>query len=194
MAAMDAIPATTDETYSDRLLAFTIPARHARGRLVRLDDTLDVITEREHKFPGSYLRRAMAGLDTALWDLRGKLEGKPVVELLGGSAGARIPMYKTLFPGEGIEDAIAHAKKYGALKLHVGKMDVSGSQDEIVGLVKLVREAVGHDVMLMADAFMNWDVETTLRVADQVAEYGLAWLEEPLPPDSPFVKSALRAR
>ena len=37
-----------------------------------LDDLLDLVTEREHKFPGSYLRRAMAGLDTAIWDLRGK--------------------------------------------------------------------------------------------------------------------------
>ncbi len=50
---------------------------------IDFDDTLDIITEREHKFPGSYLRRAMAGLDTALWDMRGKVEGKPVVSLLG---------------------------------------------------------------------------------------------------------------
>src|SRR5260221_8398470 len=42
------------------------------------------IEEREHKFPGSYRWRALAGLDTALWDLHGKLAGKPVVELLGG--------------------------------------------------------------------------------------------------------------
>ncbi len=61
-------------------------APHALGR-----DVLDIvrlvteIPEREHKFPGSYLRRALAGLDTALWDLWGKLEeGKPVCSLLGG--------------------------------------------------------------------------------------------------------------
>src|SRR5258706_2191948 len=53
-------------------------------------DALDIaalverIEEREHKFPGSYRCRALAGLDTALWDLHGKLAGKPVVELLGG--------------------------------------------------------------------------------------------------------------
>ena len=41
-----------------------------------LEDTLRRIYEREHKFPGSYLRRAQAGLDTAVWDLRGKLAGK----------------------------------------------------------------------------------------------------------------------
>lgn len=63
-------------------------ARHALG-LDALDfaDTLNLISEREHKYPGSYLRRAMTGLDTALLDLRGKLEGRPVTSLLGGSLG-----------------------------------------------------------------------------------------------------------
>ncbi len=45
---------------------------------------IERIEAREHKFPGSYRCRALAGLDTAMWDLRGKLAGKPVVELLGG--------------------------------------------------------------------------------------------------------------
>src|SRR5680860_1094041 len=52
-----------------------------------LDDLLDLVAEAEHKFPGSYLRRAMAGFDTALWDLRGRLAGKSVAELLGGTPG-----------------------------------------------------------------------------------------------------------
>lgn len=46
-----------------------------------------LVEEREHKFPGSYRCRALAGLDTALWDLRGRQEDKPVVELLGGTPG-----------------------------------------------------------------------------------------------------------
>ena len=54
---------------------------------IMLNDTLDLITEKEHKFPGSYLRRAMAGFDTAVWDLYGRQQSKPVAELLGGSAG-----------------------------------------------------------------------------------------------------------
>ena len=51
------------------------------------DDLADFVFEREHKFPGSYLLRALAGLDTALWDLKGKTEKKPVVSLIGGSPG-----------------------------------------------------------------------------------------------------------
>ena len=57
------------------------------AEITDLDDTLDRITEREHKFPGSYLRRAMAGLDTAIWDLRAKAAGVPVTVLLGGTPG-----------------------------------------------------------------------------------------------------------
>src|SRR5436309_5584699 len=48
-----------------------------------IDSLMDSIPEREHKFPGSYLVRAMTGLDTALWALRGKREGKSVCELIG---------------------------------------------------------------------------------------------------------------
>ena len=50
-------------------------------------DHLQLIIEKEHKFPGSYLLRAIAGLDTALWDLYGKLLDKPVASLIGGKPG-----------------------------------------------------------------------------------------------------------
>ena len=53
-----------------------------------IDEMLDLVRDREHKFPGSYLRRAMGGLDTALWDLRGKKEEKSVCELICGKPGS----------------------------------------------------------------------------------------------------------
>ena len=46
---------------------------------------ITLVEAREHKFPGTYRCRANAGLDTALWDLHGRVAGKPVVELLGGA-------------------------------------------------------------------------------------------------------------
>jgi L-alanine-DL-glutamate epimerase-like enolase superfamily enzyme len=60
-------------------------APHALGAdALNIESLVAAIPEREHKYPGSYLRRALAGLDTALWDLRGKLDNKSVCELLGG--------------------------------------------------------------------------------------------------------------
>ena len=62
-------------------------APHALGTdALDFADTLALIGEREHKYPGSYLRRAMAGLDTALWDLRGK-----VGRQAGGQSAGRQP-------------------------------------------------------------------------------------------------------
>ena len=64
-------------------------APHALGQdALDLERLSDLVLEREHKFPGSYMCRALCGLDTALWDLRGRLEGKSVCELLGGDAAA----------------------------------------------------------------------------------------------------------
>ena len=78
-------------TYHSDITCMVLHRQVARWMLGRdttdLDDLLDFVTEREHKFPGSYLRRAMAGVDTAIWDLRGKQAGKPVASLLGGTPG-----------------------------------------------------------------------------------------------------------
>src|SRR5438045_3770841 len=52
-----------------------------------IDALTDKVIEREHKFPGSYIKRALGGLDTAIWDIRGKQAGQPVVSLLGGTPG-----------------------------------------------------------------------------------------------------------
>ncbi|MGI9401430.1 MAG: mandelate racemase/muconate lactonizing enzyme family protein, partial [Rhizobiaceae bacterium] len=63
-------------------------APHSLGSSVEdIEGIIDLIPEREHKFPGSYVIRAIGGLETALWDLHGKREGKPVCELLGGTTG-----------------------------------------------------------------------------------------------------------
>src|SRR5260370_15301999 len=60
-------------------------APHALGEPADdIEGLVATIPEREHKFPGSHLYRPLAGLDTALWDLRGKRTGRSVCELLGG--------------------------------------------------------------------------------------------------------------
>ena len=61
----------------------------------------------------------------------------------------------------------------------MGRMSV---HDALVQLAQ-VRTLMGSDIQLMADAFMAWDLDTALDVVKRVAEYDLAWLEEPLPCD-----------
>ncbi len=57
-----------------------------------LDDLLDLVTEREHKFPGSYLRRAIGGFDTAVWDLWGNKRESPSLHFWVVSQASCAPM------------------------------------------------------------------------------------------------------
>jgi len=66
-------------------------APHALGTdAMDIEPLVTRITELEHKFPGSYLRRALGGLDTALWDLQGKVQELPVCNLIGAGQGTRL--------------------------------------------------------------------------------------------------------
>jgi len=91
-----------------------------------LENTLDLIARREHKFPGTYLCRAMAGLDTAVWDLRGKQAGRSVCELLGGEPGPlRVyasSMKRDITPACEAERFLRLREEYGydAFKFRVG--------------------------------------------------------------------------
>jgi L-rhamnonate dehydratase len=123
---------------------------------------------------------AISGVDLALWDLRGKAAGQPVAMLLGGEIGREIPTYTTLLYAD-LHNALARGQQ--AFKVHLKSFDGLDRPDDVVAHVAKVREEIGPDRMLMLDAFMNWDVETTLRVAEKLVSYKLAWLEEPLPPD-----------
>ena len=69
----------------------------------------------------------------------------------------------------------AGAIGYRALKLQVGRLTVDAAVDQLAQ----VRDTLGSEIELMADAFMQWDLETALGVVKQVEKYNLGWLEEP---------------
>jgi L-alanine-DL-glutamate epimerase-like enolase superfamily enzyme len=71
------------------------------------------------------------------------------------------------------------AEGFGAVKLQVGKLDGL----EAVAQLREMRETLGSDVRIMADAFMSWDEEKALQVAEGIADLDIQWLEEPLPAD-----------
>ena len=129
-----------------------------------LDDLLDLVTEREHKFPGSYLRRAMAGIDTAIWDLRAKQQGKPVTELLGGTAGTlrayASSMKRDITPADEATRLKQLRDQYGfdAFKVRAGA-EVGRNKDEWPGrteeIVPVIRRELGDDVDLLIDANLS---------------------------------------
>ncbi len=128
---------------------------------------------------------AMAAVDMALWDLKGKAYGEPVHRLLGGKQHARIRGYASiLFGRDGRETAdIARrwvAAGYTAVKFGWEPMGMSEAVD--IDLVRGAREGLGGAALLI-DAGCVYDARTALRRAHAFAEYQPEWFEEPLRED-----------
>ena len=155
-----------------------------------IERLMDIIPEREHKFPGSHLYRAMCGLDTALWDLRGKLEGKPVCELLGGKArplrAYASSMKRDITPKQEVARLLALRDKSGfdAFKFRVGA-EYGHDVDEWPGrteeIVPAMRKAMGDGVDLLVDANSCYSPRRAIEVGRMLEANGIGHFEEPCP-------------
>jgi len=133
---------------------------------------------------------AISALDTACWDVHGKAEGRPVHALLGGPAQTRVPCYVSrLYALEDMSQLAAEARGWKDLgftcmkqRFGFGPKDGPAGMRRNVELVRTVREAVGEDVELAADAYMGWDFGYTLEMAKLLRDYRVSWIEEPLMP------------
>ncbi len=120
---------------------------------------------------------ALSGVDLALWDLRGKAERRSVADLLGGVRNGRIPTYGTAW--DAIPDAMFG--RHRGYKLHLGTQ--AGDVATLVEATARARHQIGPSCALMVDAWMRWDIPSTLTFAAQAGPLRLDWIEEPLPPD-----------
>jgi L-alanine-DL-glutamate epimerase-like enolase superfamily enzyme len=166
-------------------------APHALGEeAAEIDRLVDRCVEREYKFPGSYVCRAVGGLDTALWDLRGKLAGKSVCELAGGRP-RPYPAYgssmrRDLQPAEEAERLarLREAKGFRAFKIRIGKV-CGHDEDEWPGrtaaLVPAVRAALGEDVALLVDANSCYTPQRAIAVGALLRAHRVCHFEEPCP-------------
>jgi L-alanine-DL-glutamate epimerase-like enolase superfamily enzyme len=152
---------------------------------------VETIPEREHKFPCSYLFRALTGLDTALWDLRGRIEGKSVCELLGGTPRA-FPVYaSSMKRGEITPEAEAErltrlrdAHGFRAFKFRVGREcghDVDEWPGRTDAIVPQVRAALGDRATLLVDGNSAYSPAKAIAVGQMLQDYGVVHFEEPCP-------------
>ena len=148
------------------------------------------IEEREHKYPGSYRCRALAGLDTAMWDLRGKVEGKPVVELIGGQV-RRLRAYASSMKRDITPEAEAarflrlrdehgfHAFKW-RVAAECGR-DVDEWPGRTEAIVPTVARALGPGVAKLVDANSGFSPRRAIEVGRLLEAEGIGHFEEPCP-------------
>ena len=151
---------------------------------------LQRIDDMECKFPGSHLYRAVGGVETALWDLHGRLAGRPVCVLLGGTPG-RLRAYASSMKRDITPEA--EARRFAGLRERLGfdafKFRVGAEcghdRDEWPGrteaIVPAVRRALGDDATLLADANSCFSVPRALEVGRLLQDHGVVHFEEPCP-------------
>ncbi len=159
--------------------------------LIGLDPT-DIDTARQRLREASYLGWRNYWMEAAFWDIKGKVEGKPLWALLGGEEAGRAPVYASTGevhpPQQRAEEVLALREMgFKAVKLRVHSFDPA----EDVAQVEAVRRAVGDTMEIAVDANQGWRVTliddaplwTLERAADfarACAELDVAWIEEPL--------------
>ncbi len=131
---------------------------------------------------------AISAVDNALWDLKGKLLGRPVYELLGGPQKEKIFCYASNTDlSYGTENSIDWFLELGfkAVKLFARYGPESGTEGirKTEELVAKTREQIGNDVELMLDAWMSLNVEFVVRLVDVLRPYRLKWLEDYVLPE-----------
>jgi galactonate dehydratase len=154
---------------------------------------------------GPVLMSALAGVEMALWDIKGKVLGVPVYELLGGKVRDKVPCYANGWfapaktPGEfAVKAKEAVAKGFAALKWDpFGKAFMNLSREEFnaaIDCVAAVHEAVGDKADLLIEGHGRFNVPTAVRVGRALEQFDPLWFEEPLPPDNMRGLAEVRAR
>ena len=155
-----------------------------------IDGLIERIQEREHKYPGSYRCRALAGLDTALWDLKGRLAGQPVVALLGGQSGKlrayASSMKRDISPRDEADRLVRLRDTLGftAFKWRVAAecgRDVDEWPGRTEEIVPTVSRALGDGIDKLVDANSGFSPSRAIEIGQLLEAEGIGHFEEPCP-------------
>jgi L-rhamnonate dehydratase len=159
-------------------------------------DPLDteVLWHRMYSMTRDYGRKGsvvsgISAVDIALWDIRGKVLGKPLSELLGSKRRDRILAYGTVYPLGNTPDEVRRTIDRG-LKLGLKAIKIVADPfwrndlEHTKSLIRAARAHVGPDIKLMVDAATAWScAEDGLPLMPIFREYDFQWVEAPLPVD-----------
>ena len=189
----------TDERITGENLIFTLNDRRTTVLRQMVDELADVAVGQDAGHIAGFWARAwkdinflghkgvpvagISAIDGALWDALGKAAGLPLYRLLGG-AQDRVPAYHSggLWLSRSIDELAEEAQGFvaqgfRAMKMRLGLPDPADD----IARVKAVRDAIGPDVKLMADANQGLTEAQAIRLGRRLEPFNLTWFEEPLP-------------
>jgi L-alanine-DL-glutamate epimerase-like enolase superfamily enzyme len=136
---------------------------------------------------------ALAGIDTALWDLAGRIAGQPLHRLWGGAWRSRSGFHADLVPDEP-ERVAEDARQWVARGFRTLYLKVGFAPEVDEARVRAIRDAVGPEPRLRIDANGAWSPGLATRMLARLAECDLEFAEQPIPPGDPEELARLRAR
>ena len=156
-------------------------------------------------YGGGIASYAVAAIDIAMWDLKGKALGRSVCDLLGGPVHERLPAIASSHAHfESIPEMVVEAQGWLEGGLHGvkvgfgkrGDAHLGYEHDRDVEYVRAMREGIGADKQLIIDLgiAIKWDVATAVRRVRAFDSYGIDWIEEPLGAWDPEGYATLRAK
>lgn len=124
---------------------------------------------------------AKSAIEMACWDIRGKAEGKPVFDLLGGACRPLTVRCRFSMGAYDVERARHRAAELIAEGFETIKVKVGGPAEHDLARVRAVREVIGPDRGLTIDANCGWDADTAVYCVNALADCRLALVEQPTP-------------
>jgi o-succinylbenzoate synthase len=164
----------TKETHETILMALKIFSNELVGEdagdIVEINSKMDSILEKNPS--------AKAGVDIALYDLKGKIEGQPVYKMLGKS---KDKILTDMTIGiMNLEDAVEHAVRYKNEGFKALKVKIGLDKDKDVERVRAIREVVGESIIIRVDANQGYDVKTAVEVLRRIEPYNIEQVEQPV--------------
>jgi L-alanine-DL-glutamate epimerase-like enolase superfamily enzyme len=155
-----------------------------------VEQLIDRAVEANYKFPWSFVCRAACGVDTAIWDLAGRVKDRGVASMLG-STRRDLPVYgssmrRDISPADEAARLarLRDAHGYRAFKIRVGRevgRDGDAAPGRTEAIIPAVRAAVGGDVELFADANSCYTPPKAIEVGRRLEDAGYTMYEEPCP-------------
>lgn len=189
----------TDEGITGENLIFTLNDRRTKVLRQMVDDLSDMVIGQDAGHIAGFWARAwkdinflghkgvsvvgISAIDGALWDALGKKTGQPIYRLLGG-AKDRVPAYHSggLWLSRSVDELVTEARSFLDQGFRAMKMRLGSADPKVdAARVRAVREAIGPDIALMADANQGQTEVQAIRLGRMLEEFNLTWFEEPLP-------------
>ena len=176
-------------------VAHAIGTMNLKGRdPLRIEEFWQTLYQRVFWRGGPIWTSAVSGVEQALWDVKGKLLGVPVYQLVGGMLRDRVKLYThTLFGAQSPDEFAESAREAVALGFRAVKCDPLGlAEQQMDGAqmrlaaerIRATRAAVGEDVDILIEGHGRLSPNAAIRMARMLEEFNPFFFEEPVPPEN----------